>query len=374
MTKYLWTAALAFALPAALVAQQPLREISKSTDPATIYEDIETLQAVLAKKLQPFVPAEVHSANWLNQNVLYGIQLNAQPAIHGLFRQYMSNPATSFTPNNQTDPQYRWLLANPATNAFWVAPAPKPEGVYLPDQGIIVTLTLPKPKGDPKPGGVGAPAAPAKATDWDTARRELRGQKLVEPKPEKKAEPTLGDVLVQVLAENGHHFGQLTPGERLTVIVTLRGGDDGVAEAKPEKKAEVSAEVRELLKLAELHVNEGKLPDALSAYAKALAQKSDEGTRADIAARLNHLTKLLQEHDANAATKRALEYLRAAKDYKAQMGLAKLAQTTTAKPRLPAKLIVSATKAQLDGVAAGKIVPAEFRKLVSVEYLTFDAK
>src|SRR5207245_11156001 len=58
-------------------------------------------------------------------------------------------------------------------------------------------------------------------SEWDRTRQQVRGEKAPDtaatPHP-----PALTDLVLELLAENGKHFGQLSPTESVTVVVTFR--------------------------------------------------------------------------------------------------------------------------------------------------------
>src|SRR5439155_21363391 len=109
------------------------------------------------------------------------------------------------------------------------------EGVYVKGQGATYTLTLPPPPRS-------RPAATKKTsskplTDWERARHTLSGDQPQPQKSEPAKEPSengifaeleksghlgLTEAILRALAENGHHFSQLAPDEKITVAVTFR--------------------------------------------------------------------------------------------------------------------------------------------------------
>ncbi len=106
--------------------------------------------------------------------------------------------------------------------------APHFEGVYLKGYGVVYTATLPPPPSDPTAGSKADARNKAPLDPWERTRMELHGQT---PEPEAKAvpaHPSLSEVILKVLAENGRHFGGLQDGERITVAVTFRESANGV--------------------------------------------------------------------------------------------------------------------------------------------------
>jgi hypothetical protein len=98
---------------------------------------------------------------------------------------------------------------------------PRTQAAYVKDHGVVFTLTLP-PKRQPK-AATTTPPAPKPATEWEQIRAQLRGEKPVSAAPPpKKEERSAADVVLDVLAKNGHHFSQLTEKESLTVSIVFR--------------------------------------------------------------------------------------------------------------------------------------------------------
>jgi hypothetical protein len=100
------------------------------------------------------------------------------------------------------------------------------EGVYLRGVGVVYTMTLPFPPEAVKE----APRKPAppRMSDWERTYRQVLGES-VEPGAvrERPVQPSLRDIILKTLAENGRHFKHLSPNESLTVVVTFRGSVHG---------------------------------------------------------------------------------------------------------------------------------------------------
>src|SRR5262249_16823661 len=95
------------------------------------------------------------------------------------------------------------------------------EGTYLKGHGIVYTLTLLPTSRDPRPQAPNPPPKPL--SDCDRIRREVRQEKPGAPEANKQTkEPTLGDIVLKLLADNGTHFSHLRPEESLTVAITFR--------------------------------------------------------------------------------------------------------------------------------------------------------
>jgi hypothetical protein len=131
------------------------------------------------------------------------------------------------------------LLADPQVHeahASLVTPT-NIEGVYLTGQGgVVYTLTLPPP-----------PRSRATATkktilkplnDWERFSQSVRGDEVRLPKRDDAAKQSneigilaelekrgclgITDAILKILADNGQHFSQLPPDEKITVAITFR--------------------------------------------------------------------------------------------------------------------------------------------------------
>jgi hypothetical protein len=333
-------------------------------------------------------------------------------------------------------------------------PAPHPEGVYLKDYGVVYTATLPSPPSNPLSGTTVGAVTRTPLSPWERARKELRGETI---EPEGKSVnglPPLAEVILKVLAENGKHFTRLAEGERITVAVTFRddaangiyhpplpgmvpsqyrsaSGSTGsppafgpglppgnglpggprpspngsvpgggfpppgysIAPGAPEDDAAWLTDVRNAIRLGDLHLQRGKGQDAITAYKEALDRLEKE-----MFSRKNAPGKTPGGEDADAGDvpvllmevelcyKIAQVYVQTG-DFESGRAmiqraskLAKQAETLTgataeANPRptqsaLPSKLIVTASKKLLDEVGSGKLTFEAFRKAATVEYVT----
>jgi len=286
------------------------------------------------------------------------------------------------------------------------------EGVYLNGYGVVFTTTLPSSSRGGKPSD-DKPAA-KQMTDWDRAQMELRGEKpaIAITPPLAQRAPSARDIILQVLADNGAHLSRLRDDERLTVVVTFRdhgspllsgampttisstlgmttsqgvvGGQNlysprlaspqTAAPTGTQNRAPSSARDYELL--ADLHLKQQEYQTAIDAYAKAIAgyeKEAKSGQSADGDASRNLRPLLLRQAQAQLALgheDRAMELLQKARSANPGSSPATTAKESTkdsGKPRMPSKLIISATKRQLDQVAQGKMTPEEFRKSATIE-------
>jgi hypothetical protein len=304
---------------------------------------------------------------------------------------------------------------------------PHTEGVYLKDYGVVYTATLPPTGFDLMPGSQPADADKAPPDDWERIRKQIRGDK---PDPENRivaGHRPLSAVILRVLADNGKHFGRLADGERITVAVTFRGaancgnchqnpwkgdpilGDDpnvqsttSSSDTRPSQRlpktayyrsvleadspAETPAwltDVRNSILLGDLHMKQGKPHQAIEAYqialgkmGNALSPSSSKGDQlAGLLVGVDACNKLadayvrIGDSDSQAAEvlKKASELAKKAEEL---TGGAVPANQPSARAALPAKLIVTATKKQLDDVGSGKLTFEAFCKAAPVEYVT----
>lgn len=289
--------------------------------------------------------------------------------------------------------------------AYDLAPASlKGEGVYLKGQGVIYTFTMPPSAQDPRPETSKPASKPA--SDWERTRQQIRGEKadqgdnVKEPK-----EPKLADIVLKVLADNGHNFKQVGDQENITVVITFRaeaahryptgmpapnqqfmgtpGGSGagmagggamapivvpppsntplfGIDPAKPVSTG------RDHELLGDLHYRQNRVQEAITEYARAIEMASDQKTTAGL------YQKMAQAFFARGDTSKAEDAMKHALALIADQAKTVEAGSKAAAPSsLPAKLIISAPKKLLDQAGAGKLSLEEFKKAASVEYLTF---
>jgi hypothetical protein len=293
------------------------------------------------------------------------------------------------------------------------------EGVYLKGHGIVYTVTLPPPPGDP----LAKSAAPARLTSaWDRELQALRGDRTETKSDAPAAPPSLSETLVRLLADNGKHFTELPDGENLTVGVVFRAGMTFTVQdcmnchaaegSKPnvgpnlglagprmgppptsDQRTEANAalqdavrQTREAISVGDLHARQGKFAEATQEYMKAqpvidklLAPLRNNPEQYSEAYRLQSvllarelwgklsLAMLAQGREAEARTVIQIDF-----------GWAKWLDATTqgkasAKPvavTVPARLTVTASKKTLEALGSGKMSLDEFRKAVTIDYQT----
>jgi hypothetical protein len=405
---WLLVPALAAADPAAPAQDRPPAQRTQMS------EDIEVLRRLLDSKLQAqYPPAKQLAEAWHWTNCaschssvhqyldLVGKSLSNQTySTLGLLQSHpliYSDDLTWSGPHrlgmDSSPNQAFWVFRgsdntlNLSTAPHWLLPDGSSlmphrlldtEGVYLKGQGVVYTLTLPPPQ--PKAKADAAKAPPKSVSDWDRVRGELRHEKPeAEHKDRPRKEPSLAEILLQVLAENGHHFGQLGENESLTVVVTFRGGDQPQARAasKPTSdpnstadKAAASSTSRtpgqDYELLGDLHLKQGKAAEAERAYQQAIGEsKSSQRT---VALWGKYAQALLSEGKVEEAQRILEQALNERK--KEQPNPPQPAQPRDGtQPALPGKLIITASKKLLDQATGGKMSLDDFQKAAAVEYV-----
>jgi tetratricopeptide (TPR) repeat protein len=414
-------------LPSAVLAQPGAgtTTLAGSSDRKQMYEDIEILRRLLNSKLQSqYSPLKEaanagqqywglinNTATWnqfptLDNANLWGHLSNNQLGNTNFFRPMNPNaPVPNVTGNvdwaplvsQVNDPQLS-LIYNPA-NQLAHGRLLDTEGVYLKGQGVVYTLTLPSPKHEPKLEP--HQPAPKPVSEWERARRELHHEKAAEEKEPPHKEPGLPEIILKVLAENGHHFAQLGENESLTVVVTFRGHvqptellgnwstynqatsegqgqrsvTGNIAQAQPGQLAtppgkEPASSAHDYELLGELHLSQGKVEEAIKALRQAL-EMEPKPTPKQGAALYRKLAEALLRQGKLEEARQALE--KAQQFAKTAEAGAQEANKPAAAPRqsLPAKLMISVPKKALDLIGGGKITMEEFQKTATVESLNF---
>jgi hypothetical protein len=195
---------LSLSLPA--LAQQPPKPEPKPTAPVAagpeasinrrqMEEDVEIMRRLLAKPVaSQFAQqcATCHSNPW----------------------------GATGAPSVTTDFYYQgWMNYPQDPHHSGLVPMLPVEGNYLKGYGVAFQLVLPPQKNVLKE----LPAAKAQAeSDWENARRELHGAKVTAAKPSPES-PSLADVLLKIMSDNGKNFEYLPETENFTIVVTFRG-------------------------------------------------------------------------------------------------------------------------------------------------------
>jgi tetratricopeptide (TPR) repeat protein len=302
---------------------------------------------------------------------------------------------------------------------------PMAEGVYLKGHGVVFTLGVPSPSNHPVSKQEGAPAD---SSPWEKTRRELRGEKVTaDAKPAETQKKPLAEVVLALLAENGHHFKQLAAEERITVALTLRTSQDcmkchsttpvagmqldktyagqvrhflgkvgtastlygqrfpvtspewdPVAEAIRPKPAARPEEDNDVL-LGDVQYKQGRYQEALQAYTRALMKLQDkkdpEGQLRRYILLAEVCSKLAQCYLGLGENNQAQKMMEVARKFSdAAIKKSEEQPDKGKRPHLPAQLVIFATKAQLDQVASRKMSLEEFSKAASVDYRTFEAE
>jgi hypothetical protein len=263
--------------------------------------------------------------------------------------------------------------------------------------GVVFTVTLPPPPGDPRSHGETPASAPKPPSDWDRIRRDVRQEKpAAEGTGSQPGQPSLADVILRVLANNGHHFTQLRPDESITVAVTfrpsagrdspqpiavfqsnaspqtsvLRATEGGVVTqvAQPQASGTSPASTwQDYVLLGDLHMRQNKADEAVKAYLKAIELKPEPKHEATILQQLERSYRQAGKYPEAQLTQKKAQEL-----FGKLLAQAEPHNPAESKPSmLPAKLTISATKGLLDAVGNGRTSFEEFRKAASVEYLTF---
>ena len=226
----MWLAlCLGVAIPAFAVAQAPPIDTgyfqtkiqTKSTDFKKMYEDIETLRRLLNRAVstqQVSQCAHCHGGGGVGNSVAFSPdgKMIWSGSSDGDRAIRLWDAATGKQLAMQGHPHPS--LPHPFTGA---------EGTYLRGVGVIYSMTLPfAPEAvrEAVREASTSKAAPPKLGPWERVHREVLGE-LVEPSPvrERPVQPSLRDIILKTIAENGLHFTRLGPNENFTVVVTFRG-------------------------------------------------------------------------------------------------------------------------------------------------------
>lgn len=382
-------------LPTLTVAQSPTQAAAQPATQAQMYEDIEIMRQLLGRQLQPWLGSSVHQFRTSIEGAAFspdGKVLTLQSDRRGELGYWIWAPSTGERHNLGTGDSLIRLFgladAN-GTRAGRHAAQPAVEGTYIKGHGVVFTMALPSVAEQPTQVVV---LDKRQASDWERVRREVRGE--TEKPAEKQSPPklpSLTEVLLKLLADNGRHFSKLAPNENLTLIVTFREpatpGDwtsrlHGVDEvpaglwktAVPTVSGNVATDASgDHNLLGDLHFKQGRFQDAINAYQKALEQKPPISKAAEIQ------LKIAQAYLGLSQYSDAQLRLTSAKQIFEEGGLKQQEQARVARNRelnmymhgltssFKDKLIITAPKQLLDQVGSGQISFDEFSKRVSVE-------
>lgn len=246
-------------------------------------------------------------------------------------------------------------------------------------------------------GSIGKDVKDAKPSgDWDRVKLEIAVEKVEElakpqPKPTVPRSPMcrpgdLAEQIVQVLAANAKNLGagqlpskQLAKNDRVTVIVTFdelpRHSSGTLA---PTSKPGFTSDELQSLNLGGLHFKQQKYKEAAEAFEKGLGRYQDGVIRVSAAAGTPHDTIVKELKESEAAVRGMYKQLAASQLQLGELDKAKKSlelatslkielyeakSTEKPRPKLPAKIIVSALKADID---SAKTLD-DFRKVATVE-------
>jgi tetratricopeptide (TPR) repeat protein len=355
-----------------------INEPASGAAPSLMAEDIEILRRVLAAKL--------HSGS----NTLLGYTRTG--AATNLVGQYLPSSSDSTLWSDPYGGQRSWVSHDGGSV----------EGVYLPGYGVVLTTTLSGARRDGKPSDDKPVSKPM--SDWDRAQAELRGEKpSATPATSAMRSPSVRDIILHVLADNGNHLTRLRDDEKITVVVTFRDGEtffapqgatfgqssnpfqamtpsgltttnqQGVAPSsalQPSGGNKQPSSAHDYEMLGDLHLKQSQYQAAAEAYKKAIAAYEEEtqGSRTgDYQRTLSSLlARQAQAQIGLGHNDRAVELLQQARSGASGQNSV-TAKAPASKPRVPTKLIISATRRQLAALAGGQMNFDEFRRAASIE-------
>ncbi len=297
------------------------------------------------------------------------------------------------------------------TNSAHPAPKITFEGNYLKGHGISFTATVaptepiwfhPGSKAlgvatcatcHGKPMTSAAPPQPAPLSAWEKTRLQVIGTPPPKARPAVRIGQTcqpgnLTEAILDLLAENGHHFGQLPSNENLSVALTIRTNQPLTAAQEttdPNRPSKtLLSKVQDLKTLGELHLKQKKWNDAADTFRDAIKI-------------MQHVPASKNDGDAkNFDREKEMRYLNlklifaltsAGRDTEAEAWVKKLAEGPSKvpapeakakpepvqKPILPGKLIITVSKQLLMDVHSKKITLEQFKKSAEIEAIGFPA-
>jgi hypothetical protein len=356
------------------------------------YEEIEILARLLDKGMGKLAGAGPHETlrgsmtSSPDGRWLAGSSMAASPD-----GRWLAGSGTDFSTTRYWDPRTGKYLDSHVLLVPSVT-----QGVYLKGQGIVLTLTLPHHLHRV----VGGPdkTAPKPLTEWERARKELRGEKVEAEKAKERDEVSLADAVLRVLADNGKNLTQLPEGESVTVAITLPqaqtggragtftpsgappGGVTGGPGAPPggtgpgQESSPARADFRKYALLGDLALKQNDFAQAADGYRKAVSlhQNLPRDSATDLEV-IEVTTKLARALLAQGKKDEAEKFVQALGKLTSGLGSVQRAGKPAAgEIALPAKLIITVPKKLLDVAGSPKYGFDEFRKAASVEYLTFD--
>jgi tetratricopeptide (TPR) repeat protein len=403
-------------------AQMPKSEQPKATGPdlKAMYEDIEILRRILIKEFG-MRPATSSNTN---------LNMYDEPVRRGIDWLYQNRAANSTYDSAIQDyiGAVNYLdLSHPNANSFWAVKRPAAatiEGAYLKGHGVTYTLSVNATEQtvyDAVTRGLGLVSvcvkchladsvdrfvnppnpsrAPPKLSDWEKARREVKGEKT-EPQPSIAssfrmqsicAPGNLSEKILKVLAENGHNFKQLPGAENLTVVITF--APPRVEATESYRKANVPAPLRaaeDHAALGDLHLKQQKFAEAIASYAEAIKQLESGPLTLSFPADTNYdrvqqvvedaqkllrgsYTKKAQALLASGKTSEAKDALTKAETANVKVNMADVGRAPKVSPNMPAKLLITVAKKALDSHHDGKLSLDQLRKEAEVQTINLPA-
>jgi hypothetical protein len=395
----------------------------KRPDRTAMYEDVEVMRRLLADS---FTQARAAGGAGYFQSTR---QILFDPINVNMMRMAGNDPyvwSGVYQPNllryavgGRVDDLTLANVNGPFFTTYWFEPTPPPtDGTYLKGVGPVFNLTLesadaaaiePPTKSTALSSNcahchglamdqkVKAPPAGPKREPpdpWDAKLRQIRGEKeppAAEPlatrlnRDEICLPGNLTELVLNSLTTYGHRFRDLPPGERITVVLTVKPAPKAAADNSNDPATQVRAQAEEQLALGDLHSKQGKSEEAVSAYRRAIeilnkplefpeSTPNDQvkvATEETTKALRNAHGKLAQALVAAGKLDEAKAAIEAAKAASVSIKTEKAKPTPPAKPTLPTKLTVSLAKKAIDDHKAGKINVFVLRSAAEAEAVGF---
>lgn len=403
------TTLLTFALSGSLRAQAPK---PATPDPKAMYEDIEILRRILVKDLgSRSGPSEVDSyTHAAEDSVRRGLDWLRQNQYAEASQHFYRVQSTAFGSDGSR--LGALTRTTPATM----------EGAYLKGHGVTYSLAVNGSERtffDPTTRATGLMSicikchiaesverfltpnvpsrAPPKVTEWEKARREVKGEKDPQPSIASTfqmqsvcAPGSLTEKILKVLAENGHHFQQLPAAEHITVVITfgLPPAESVDVTRKLPSRPAVLRNAEKHIESGDSHLKAQNYAEAISGYAEAIKVLEADPIAIPQATPYETVRQFIDEAQKllrGCYTRQAQALLASGKTAEARAALTK-AETAVVKvnlpkekpepkvsPNLPAKLLISVTKKSLDQLHEGKQTLDQFRKEAEVQAINLPA-